>query len=72
MPRGLEWGKPKTFAVLPTDELCNWLISYTQSHETIEMITKAGGMWGPNRDIIGVRFGFGRASDALLFKLTWL
>jgi hypothetical protein len=70
LPRGLEHSRISKYRILPTDELCDWLRSYTKSHATIEMISSSPTQWG-NDVIIGVRFGFTESSDAVLFKLTW-
>jgi len=72
LPRGLEWGKPRGYQIVPTDELCEWLTSFTRSHATIELLHRNSSVWEPHREVIGVSFGFREASDALLFKLTWL
>lgn len=70
LPRGLEWGTMKSYKLVPTDDLCEWLTTYTVSHRTIEQIVK-DTIWGKGADSIGLRFGFREVRDALLFKLTW-
>lgn len=72
LPRGLTFGPYRGFKMEPADELCSWLEAYTPSLLAIEMVNRQPDAWRRSTDVIGLKFVFGQASDAILFKLTWL
>lgn len=74
LPKGVETffkGGSKYYRYLPTDDLCGWLQACTSSLEHIE-IHDGLASWGHfDNKWHGIRFGFSKASDAVLMKMTW-
>lgn len=60
-------------AVHPREHLLEWLRLYTPSWSYYHEVDPPRGVgYYHSVDPVGVVFAFGEASDAVLFKLTWL